>query len=86
VNRNNNPTASEPVYQSKVHLGRVVAGIALCIAGVILLPTVTMTAAGVVLCFMGVFLIAMAFASRKYGAAPHTHPRKGTHQDGEVIR
>jgi uncharacterized membrane protein HdeD (DUF308 family) len=78
MNRSDIPTASAPVHQPKVHLGRIAAGIALCIAGLILLPTVAMTAAGVVLCFVGVFLIAMAFASRKYGAS-HTHTRKGSH-------
>lgn len=76
MNRSDIPTASEPVHQPKLHLGRVVAGIALCIIGVILLPTVAMTAVGIALCIVGVFLIAMAFVSRKYGAAPHADSRK----------
>lgn len=79
MNRSDNPTASEPVHQPKLYLGRIVAGIALCIIGVILLPTVAMTAIGIALCIAGVFLIATAFVSRKYGAAPHAYPRKGSH-------
>lgn len=76
MNRSDIPTASEPIHQPKIRIGRVVTGIALCIAGLILLPTVAMTAAGVALCFVGVFLIVMAFANRKYGGV---HTRKGSH-------
>lgn len=76
MNRSDIPTASQPARQPKIYMGRMVAGIILCVFGLILLPTVAMTAAGVGLCIVGVFLIGVSFANRKYGAA---HTRRGSH-------
>ncbi|RBP36105.1 hypothetical protein DES53_11854 [Roseimicrobium gellanilyticum] len=75
MNRSDIPTASAPVHQPKIHVGRIAAGSVLCVFGIILLPTVAMTAAGVALCIVGLCLIAMAFANRKYGAS---HTRRGS--------
>ncbi|MEZ0275395.1 MAG: hypothetical protein ACAH88_10860 [Roseimicrobium sp.] len=68
------PAASQPTHAPKVYLGRMIAGVILCIIGVALLPTMVMTAVGIALCIVGASLVALALAGRKYGAA---HTRRG---------
>jgi uncharacterized membrane protein HdeD (DUF308 family) len=69
------PAASQPAHAPKVYLGRMIAGIILCVVGVVLLPTMAMTAVGIALCIVGASLVALAFTGRKHGAA---HTRRGS--------
>lgn len=86
MNRSDVPTASEPVRQPKIHVGRMATGMILGIIGIILLPTITLTAIGIALCIVGAALIAFAVANRKYGAthsashAAHHRPASSGHQ------
>ncbi|QIF04674.1 hypothetical protein [Roseimicrobium sp. ORNL1] len=69
MNRSDIPTASQRAHQPKLYVGRIAAGAVLFVMGLILLPTVAMTAAGIALCMVGICLVGMAFVSRRYGAA-----------------
>lgn len=85
MNRRDIPTASQRAHQPKIYAGRIAAGAVLFVIGLILLPTVAMTAAGIALCIVGVCLIAMAFASRRYGAAPHSAGHVPPHKPTEHL-